>query len=104
MSSLAASSSIKLTLYAATIGTPASASSSVEVPDLVIAARAVRNASFFSLASITTRVGIRHESNRGLYCVGKARDRRDHSFNVTELLRDTLHRGTKNGSHASYFA
>ena len=36
------------TLYAATIGTPASASSSVEVPDLVNAARAVRKASFFS--------------------------------------------------------
>ena len=62
MSRRAAGSSIRLTLYAATIGTPASASSSVDVPDLVNAARAVRKASFFSLASTITRVGTRHEA------------------------------------------
>src|SRR5665213_2696745 len=41
------------------MGTPASANSSVEVPDLTRAARAVRNAACFSSASTTTRAEIR---------------------------------------------
>src|SRR6185312_15455250 len=48
------------TLYAATIGTPAIANSSVDVPDFVKAARAVRNASCFSSGSAVTRAGMGH--------------------------------------------
>src|SRR5450759_1142840 len=56
------SSSSSDTLYAATIGTPATASSSVEVPDLDSAARAVRKAASFAAGSVTIRAGTRQDA------------------------------------------